>query len=655
MEQQSTGHAAVGSRRSFLGAFALAAAAPALPRLLAPAAAAAPAGPAPGAGQEITVASGETYVVQQTTRVHEVSIAPGGTLAAPAGYSLTMTVNGVETGSVLTETGGTDTTIAPGTYRGDVVLTVAVATPVPWQALTFPFRQGLYISDAGPVAASSVLASVLGGRVTSSGAQDIQIASTGEDFDAVYVAGGSYTLTRPRIALTGNGRCDFVGYGAAIVGTGTGTRLVVDGAQISNRGVMRAGVIATGGSTVIVKNSSIRTWNGVLPAGYQATVDLTYMESAPWMLSIAGNVRSTVLLGEQSTAAYINSSIASEEWGVLSTDSGSDCQLIAVNSAVANTGPDGYGTYAIGNATEWLLGCQFDVGTYATINRGGAVYYADSTPEAVAQHNADLGLGLTAWELAAIPARPTVVNSRRFGFMWHGAGSLDITGGTVVNSAEATFLDKGQQIAITVDGAQGARLNPRNGILLQIMENDDPGPVMVDGVLLNDGVYTEPTGDPVKVDSFDVSAVHSTDATASFTDIALRGDFFNAIRGGSTAMGSPGGLNMVLSFTGCRVTGVISATQAHHAVSTITSANWQQLGEVSNEVQPIINNGVIVTVGSGSQWSVTGPCYLSKLDIAADAAVTGAGRGGVSMTVDGTPTPITPGQTYTGAIVLSVG
>ena len=554
MEQQSAGDVAVGSRRLFLGAFALVAVAPAvsrLPRLLAPADA------ATGTAGQITVGSGQTYVVQQTTRVHEVSIAPGGTLAAPAGYSLTMTVNGVETGSVLTETGGTDTAIAPGTYRGDVVLTVAVATPVPWQALSFPFRQGLYISDAGPVAAS--------------------------------------------------------------------------------------------------KNSSIQAWNGVLPAGYQATVDLTYMENAPWMLSISGNVRSTVLLGEQSTAAYINSAISSEEWGVLSTDSGSDCQLIAINSTVANTGPDGYGTYAIGNATEWILGCQFDVGTYATINRGGAVYYGDSTPDAVAQHNADLGLGLTAQELAAILARPTVVNSRRFGFMWHGAGSLDISGGTVVNSKEATFLDKGQQIAITVDGARGARLNPRNGILMQIMENDDPGPVMVDGVLLNDGVYTEPTGDPVKVDSFDVSAVHSTDATASFTDIALRGDFFNAIRGGSTAMGSPGGLNMALSFTRCRVAGVISATQAHHAVSTITSANWQQLGEVTNEVQPIINNGVLVTLGSGSVWSVTGACYLSKLDIAADAAVTAAGRGRVQMTVDGTVTAITPGQTYTGAIVLTVG
>jgi hypothetical protein len=120
-------------------------------------------------------------------------------------------------------------------------------------------------------------------------------------------------------------------------------------------------------------------------------------------------------------------------------------------------------------------------------------------------------------------------------------------------------------------------------------------------------------------------------------------------------MGSPGGLNMVLSFTGCRVTGVISATQAHHAVSTITSANWQQLGEVSNEVQPVINNGVIVTVGSGSMWSVTGTSYLSKLDIAADAAVTGAGRGRLRMTVDGAATAVTPGQSYTGAIVLTAG
>lgn len=49
----------------------------------------------------------------------------------------------------------------------------------------------------------------------------------------------------------------------------TGTRLVVDGAEIDNRGAVRTGVIARGGANVIVKNSRIHTHEGVLPADYQ--------------------------------------------------------------------------------------------------------------------------------------------------------------------------------------------------------------------------------------------------------------------------------------------------------------------------------------------------------------------------------------------------
>jgi hypothetical protein len=57
MQQHRAEAVTLGSRRSFLGAFALVAAAPALPRLLAPAAGAA--APATAAGQ-ITVQSGQT-------------------------------------------------------------------------------------------------------------------------------------------------------------------------------------------------------------------------------------------------------------------------------------------------------------------------------------------------------------------------------------------------------------------------------------------------------------------------------------------------------------------------------------------------------------------------------------------------------------------
>jgi hypothetical protein len=206
--------------------------------------------------------------------------------------------------------------------------------------------------------------------------------------------------------------------------------------------------------------------------------------------------------------------------------------------------------------------------------------------------------------------------------------------------------NKGQQIAIaiTVDGSQGARLTPANGILLQVMENDDPGPVVIDGVLLNAGVHTEPTTAPTKDAGFDVTAAHDTDSVAVFTDIALKGDFYNAMRGD---------LNLVLTFDGCRVEGVISASTSKHAVGTISSANYRQLGEVTNTVGPVVNNGVIVTLAGRSRWTVTGTSYLSKLALDADAEVAASRGRKLTMTVDGVATAITPGGTYTGAIVLT--
>jgi hypothetical protein len=629
------------TRRSFL----LSGGAAAGVTLLAPAgraAAAASRGGAPGGS--ITVAAGQTYTVAATTRVSAVTIAAGGVLTAPDGYSLTMTVNGVETGQRLAATSAADTVFVPGSWRGDIVLTVTKADDIAWQQHVYPFRQALYVGPAGVVSAFSVLAAAAGGRVTDSAAADVRITSTGECFDGVYVQDGTYTLLRPVISLTGNGRCDFVGYGAAVVADGSSTRLVVDGAVISNHGAVRTAAIAAGGATLVVKNSGLSVRNGVLPSDYIPTVNLDTMESAPWMLSIDGNARATNLLGNNSVAAYVNSSISSETWGVLSTDAGSDCTLVAVNSRVANTGSDGYGTYVIGNATEYLLGTQFDVGTYATIFTGGTATYADSDPATVAALNSSLGLGLSGRELRSLRPRRTVVNSRRFGFMWHGAGTLTIAGGTQVNSPHATFLNKGQQIDVTVDGSAGARLNPGDGILVQVMDNDDPGPVVVEGQLENAGVYTQPAGEPARDATFDVTVAHDTDSVLSFSDIELTGNFYNGMRGD---------LNLVLNFAAGKVAGVISATLAVHHVATIDSGNWQELGAVTNMPQAAINNGVIVSLASGSTWTVTGTSYLTSLSLDATSAVAAPRGGQVTMTVDGAATAIKPGASYAGAIVLT--
>ena len=116
-------------------------------------------------------------------------------------------------------------------------------------------------------------------------------------------------MKNAEISLTGNGRSDFSGYGAGVVGTGQGTTLVLDGVSITTTGVARSAVVVNDGANVIVKNSEIQTNNGDLPTDYVPTSDTAQMRSAPWMLGLSGNVRATNLLGIGTKAAYINSSI----------------------------------------------------------------------------------------------------------------------------------------------------------------------------------------------------------------------------------------------------------------------------------------------------------------------------------------------------------
>ena len=315
----------------------------------------------------------------------------------------------------------------------------------------------------------------------------------------------------------------------------------------------------------------------------------------------------------------------------------------------------------IGNATEYLLGTEFNVGSYATIFTGGNATYGDSDRVAVAALNTSLGLGLTAAELRAIPSRPTVVNSRQWGFMWHADGNnLAITGGTVVNSPHATFLNKGRRSSVTVDGSKGARLNPADGVIVQVIDNDDPGPVMVDGVLENAGVYTQPTGEPTKDSSFDVTVVHVHRLGVRLRQLpAGRQLLQRPARWPRIRRRRPGRRSRHRPEPGAELRGQHGRRHRHldagHApADTIDSANWWQLGHVSNTPQPAINNGVIVSLADRSTWTVTGTSYLTALSLDATSSVAAPGGGHVTMTVDGTPTAITPGASYTGAIVVTV-
>ncbi|MFD7130947.1 hypothetical protein [Streptomyces sp. NPDC059894] len=89
-------------------------------------------------------------------------------------------------------------------------------------------------------------------------------------------------------------------------------------------------------------------------------------------------------------------------------------------------------------------------------------------------------------------------------------------------------------------------------------------------------------------------------------------------------------------------------------MASIDASNFQELGIVTNTVRPAVNNGVVVTLGSGSAWTVTGTSHLTSLTLAADAAVSAPRGRTLTATVDGTATTLAPGATYTGAITLTV-
>ncbi len=654
--------------------------------------------------QTLTVnTSNSPYLVSSTMHLSKLVIEPGGSLVAPSGDTLTLTVNGVETGQTLaigTPTSipdsqfGVNTQFVPGIYQGDIVLTVAdvntvsfeLPGPPPPTYLYYPFRQALYLDDSGIEKPYSVTSAVMGNIPSDFTVENIGIFSTGQDFNGIYAAGGTWNLKNVNIGFFGNGRSDFVGYGAAIEGNSADTKLIVDRADVFTHGVVRTAVVADGGSTVVVKNSNLYTTEGVLPAGYVQTVNQQYMMSIPWMLGINGNdnVRATNLLGPSSIAAYINSSIASDSWGVLSTDSGSDCTLVAVNSKVAITpGNEGYGTYAIGNATEYLLGTEFDVGSYSTINTGGVVYYGDSTPALVAALNSapstidtmGLNLGLTSAELAALPVKHTIINSRRFGVMWHSSlGIVNVSGGTIMNTKEDTFLDKSNEpITITIDGSRGAQLNPGNGIILQVMDDDDPGAQGPD--MINNGVYVEPTAPPTRDPSFDVTATTpelttplpaggpglptpTGPAEADLNNIHLVGDFYNSTGWTFDPNGNEHGLaeqNMYVKLTNSVLTGVITSSSAHHACcdnagypdeTSINSTEYKQLGEVTNTPSSAINNGAIVNL-INSKWVVTSTSYLTSLTIDKYSSINAPEGHTLAVTLPSGVTTISPGITYT--------
>ena len=586
----------------------------------------------PAGTEELVVT--EPVILSETAALSRLVIEEGGAIAAPAGHAVTLTVDGIETGQALVTTTGTETYLLPGVYEGNVVLTVTEAHNVSYQSLVFPIRQAVYLDESGVNPALSVPAAVLGDAASM---RDYRIFSTGESFNGVFAEGGDHTIKNVTIHLVGNGRSDMVGQGAAVVAKGEGTRLVLDGCTVVNKGVVRTTAISADGANLVVKNSTLVAMDGVLPEDYVPSADVAQMRGGFPVGGSTGNCRGTNLIGSGTRAAYINSWVSAEGWGVLSTDNCTSPFLTAINSFIAVTGDEigGYGAYAIGNPTERFLGCTMDVDFDIVTVKGGFITIGDSDKETVASLNDELELGLTDEELDALPEQGSTIHSRRFGIMCTSTGSVDITGDTDIHTGETFFLNKGQKITLSVDGSEGASIVADNGILMQVMDSDDPGP--------SGNPYTEPTEDPTRDESFDVTAVENA-AVSNFSNIELEGDFYNAV-GYTKASGE---MNMALNFDNAEVTGVITSSASDHLKDElyINEEDYRMFGVLVNTPCPAVNNGVIVSLANGSVWNVTGESYLTSLTVDRSSVVNGI------VTVDGAPVDASSGGRWEGAILV---
>ena len=185
-----------------------------------------------------------------------------------------------------------------------------------------------------------------------------------------------------------------------------------------------------------------------------------------------------------------------------------DEALVTLNKCHIETVESGYGAYADGNSMIHSSGSTFDVTTYGLILSGGSGIFTDGS----------------------------VVNSRRIGVMAHGGshGTLTIDKGSVSNTDEAVIQLKSSSPDILIDDA---RLNSKEGIILEMFPNDDPnrggpgagGPPPGGGAAGGPGAGGPPGGGfPVTSGKYNTTN-GTDDEDTTIKNSKLKGDFINAL------------------------------------------------------------------------------------------------------------------------------
>lgn len=596
-----------------------------------------------------------TWLVEETTHLYDLTIAEGAALKAPEGKFIAMTVDGI----------GCDP--KPGRYHGDIILTVAETYHMAPHALmrlnniSREFTDAVVIESGKVIAEKGVPALIQEGTVTGEKAEGVYISSTAESFNGILVTGDQpYLVKDCKMELDGFGANDFMGVGSAVAAIDTAD-VTIDGCDFTVNGMTRCAVHVGGDSHVTVKNSRIQN----------TSPDSDWLGDFSWACGFLGTNRLCQLC-DNGTVVYDNCDLISNGWGILSID-GTDKynDMLVKNSRLTLSGPrsHGYGAFCIGGNHVRFEGCDVNVTGYPLMLRGmmdkGRAEIVDSK-----------------------------IRGRRFGLLAMGDTHSVLTlAGSDFETDKSTMVFKGS--ATTVNITETA-MRPGNGVILQLMDNDESGMTGQD--------FKIPVGEADKaIEGRDLTTAGEDDINMTLTACRLTGDFFNSTtniqankrstQGGfgkfhDTLIGTGQGhneptkdgkiadgpdapkpdedkpkmvmkdldtpKNLGLTLVDTTITGIISSATQHYreGLTLIDESNRREMSNITQKAAPTVNNGVIVSLDRTSRWTVTGTSYITALELAPGAVVDAPEGKTLKVTLDGKAIDLAPGR-FAGKLVLT--
>lgn len=596
----------------------------------------------------------EQQQITEGMKLQHLVIEEGGALLAPEGKFVHLAVNGA----------GRDPKKA-GEYFGEIVVSVADTYHMAPHGLmkmnmrTHEFRDALVIEDNKIVEAQSVPAAFVGGTISGTEAKDFMLKSNEEGFNGILVTGDSdYTVKNGTFRFDGMSFDDFSGMGAAITAIDN-AHVTIEDCDIVMAGETRCAVHVGGDSVVTVNNCHIEN---------QSPDNPEWMGEFSWGFAALGTNR-LVQLCDNGTVYYNNCDLRSNGWGIFSIDGCDDSvKVYAKDCRIDLSGARSYGYagFCIGDRNVVSFdNCKMNISAYPIMVRGM----------------------MRCAEVDFINGCD--VKSEKFGVLCY--GDLDTPvyiKDSKMKTASSLLNVKGSSTKFYLENAE---VSAGNGVILQLMDNDECGMDVKTTVL--------PIG---KIDKYvegrDLAKFDPEfDVLVQLKDMNVTGDFYNSttelhmeadaekydgMEGFAEAFGGlmempddlpapppgeemrdeftydrlqRGAKNAVIEMINARVEGVISSASFAYreGLTRINSANRTELGNITQKAAPTINNGMIVKIDTNSTWYVTGTSYITSLEIGEHGLIRGFDNKKVVMTVDGVKTEIAPGC-YTGKIVLDL-